>query len=185
MRPVGRPQRVLEVRERLTLYEVVGRRPSAVFLDDDLNPTATAQGPHRLTDLVYRRAFAEPGDQLHLMSGQTLLFDGAQTYRAVLLSEPRPLELATALVHAQRVREVEVETIERAVVAGSLAEALARPSKTAQVMRADARFGADHPLIVAGPPARIGARRAGRAGNGRDSTPPPRTAPQRAARISS
>jgi hypothetical protein len=157
MRPMGRPQRVLEVVERLPLYELVGRRPSRVFLDDTLTPTTAAAAPHRLSDLVYRRAFAEPGDQLHVMSGQTLLLDRAHTYRAVLLSEPRPLELATALVHAQQVREEETAAIERQAVAGTLIEALARQPKVHQVTRAEQRFAADHPLIVE--PAAAGGRR--------------------------
>jgi hypothetical protein len=145
---MGRPQRVLEVVERLPLYELVGRRPSRVYLDDTLNPTASAAAPHRLSDLVYRRIFAEPGDQLHVMSGQTLLLDGAHTYRAVLLTEPQPLELATALVNAQRVREAETAAIESQAVAGKLVEALARQPKVQQVTRAEQRFAPDHPLVV-------------------------------------
>jgi hypothetical protein len=145
---MGRPQRVLEVVERLPLYELVGRRPSRVFLDESLTPTTAATAPHRLSDLVYRRAFAEPGEQLHVMSGQTLLLDGAHTYRAVLVSEPRPLELATALVHAQQVREAEAAAIDRQAAAGTLVEALARQPKVHQVTRAEQRFAADQPLVL-------------------------------------
>jgi hypothetical protein len=140
--------RILDVLVRLELYEIVGRRPSAVFLDETLKPTSRRNAAHRLAEYVFRRELARPGDQIHMASGQTLLLDSSQAYRAVQLSKPHRLALETAFAHAQRTREAEVELVEQLIRTGKLAEAKQRPFKVPQLRRVDQLFRADHPLVI-------------------------------------
>jgi hypothetical protein len=110
-----RVQRILDVLEPLPLYEIVGKRPSAVFLEDALKPTSDPTAAHRLHEPVFRRAAAAPGEQLHITSGQTLLLDGGRTYRAVLLTQPQAVTPDSALSHAERIRSAEAEQVERLI----------------------------------------------------------------------
>jgi hypothetical protein len=149
-----RLQRIFDALERLPLYEVAGRRPSAVFLDDALTPTPDPKAAHRLHEPVFRRSAAAPGDQICLTSGQTLLVDSSQTYRAVLLSEPQALPLEGALGHAQRVRKAEAELVERLIREGKFLEVTLRQPKEGRMQRQDELFRADTPLVIEALPSR-------------------------------
>lgn len=142
------PQRSLDVMVPIALYEIVGRRPSAVYLNAALEPQAAGDGPHRLNELVYRRGSAVPGEQIHLASGRTFVLDAQDVYRGVLLIDPRPLSVETALTHSKCDRASEESKIEAMVLAGDIVDARPRRSKTSALPRYDQMYAADRPLIA-------------------------------------
>lgn len=150
MRRALSPQRSLDVLAPIHVYEILGRRPSAVFLDADLQPLA-GTGPHRLNELVYRRGQAVPGEQLQLSSGRTFVLDANNVYRGVLLIDPRPISVATALTHAQQDRAAEESEVERLVLAGHLVDVRARRTQAHSLPRYDRMYAADHPLVASLP----------------------------------
>jgi hypothetical protein len=147
-KPALNPQRSVDVCEPFALYEIIGRRPSAVYLDAGLQPLVSGDGPHRLNEFVYRPGRALPGEQIHLASGRTFVLDADNVYRAVLLTDPRPISVETALVHAAQDRAAEENKIEALVQSGAVVEARARRSQGPKLPRYDTMFGADQPLVA-------------------------------------
>ena len=146
------PQRSLDVLVPLELYEIVGRRPSAVYLNEALEPIGTSNGPHRLNELVYRRGRAVPGEQIHLASGRTFVLDAQNVYRGVLLIDPRPLSVETALTHSGQDRASEESKIEEMVLNGDIVDAPPRRTRAWVLPRYDRLYAADRPLIADQPP---------------------------------
>jgi hypothetical protein len=142
------PQRSLDVIVTIELYEIIGRRPSVVYLDHALKPIASADGPHRLNELVYQRGCALPGEQIHLASGRTFVLDVHNVYRGVLVVPPRPISSETALTHSGQDRAAEESKIEALVLAGSLIDARPRRSQSPTLPRYDRMYVADQPLIA-------------------------------------
>src|SRR5690348_17509243 len=67
-------QRALDVITPVTIYRQIGRRPSQVYVNDamgDATPDKKAQ--HRLSDRVYWKTQAKPGDQIQDRRGGVLL----------------------------------------------------------------------------------------------------------------
>ncbi len=152
MRRPRNPQRSFDVTAVISLHEIVGRRPSAVYLDAALKPLVASCGPHRLNELVYSRGHAVPGEQIHLASGRTFVLDANNAYRGVLLIDPRSISAESALSHAHRERTDEQTKIEQLVLAGALVEARPRRTYSDNLPRYDRMYAADRPLI-ADPPA--------------------------------
>lgn len=152
MRRALSPQRSLDVLAPIELFEIVGRRPSAVFLNAALQPLAASDGPHRLNELVYRRGRAVPGEQIHLASGRTFVLDAQDVYRGVLLIDPQPLSAETALTHSGHERASEESKIDAMVRTGDVVDARPRRTRPNVLPRYDRMYGADRPL-VADPPA--------------------------------
>lgn len=148
-KPALSPQRSLDVQEPFALYELLGRRPSAVYLDAALKPLSSGDGPHRLNEYVYRSGRAVPGEQIHLASGRTYVLDADNVYRAVLLIDPRPISPETALAHAAQDRAAEESKIEELILSGVLVEAPARRSQGPKLPRYDTMYAPDQPLIAA------------------------------------
>jgi hypothetical protein len=143
-----KPQRSLDVRVPFQLYQIIGRRPSAVYVDDDLKPMAAGDEPNRLRELVYRHGRAVPGEQIHLASGRTFVLDAHNVYRGVLLIDPRPISIEDALTHAAQDRASEESKIEDLILAGAVIDALPRRSHTAALPRYDRLYAAGQPLVV-------------------------------------
>lgn len=142
------PQRSLDVLEPIELYEIVGRRPSAVYLNAALQPMSDGDGPHRLSELVYRRGRAVPGEQIHLASGRTFVLDAENVYRGVLLIDPRPLAPETALTQPSDDRASEESKIEAMLLTGNIVDARPRQTRARALPRYDRMYAADRPLIA-------------------------------------
>jgi hypothetical protein len=143
-------QRILRVRAGFALYEIIGRRPSDVFLDADLQPSPRDNAAHRLMEFVYCRKRASIGDEVHLTSAQTLLLESAMPYRPVRLTKPHPLAPDDGFSHALRVRALEEDYVDRLARAGRLEELPVAQPKNPQLSPTDRLFDARHPLIVDG-----------------------------------
>lgn len=142
------PQRSLDVLIEIELYEILGRRPSAVYLDAALEPLAASNGPHRLNELVYRRGRAIPGEQIHLASGRTFVLDAQNVYRGALLIDPQAISVETAFSQAQHDRAAEEAKVEDLVLAGNAVDARPRRAQTYALPRYDRMYSADQPLIA-------------------------------------
>ena len=94
-------QRALDVITPVTIYRQIGRRPSQVYVNDamgDATPDKKAQ--HRLSDRVYWKTQAKPGDQIQDRRGGVLLVNAAGECYPIALAEPTPLTTETAFTHA-------------------------------------------------------------------------------------
>lgn len=142
--------RAFDVLDRLEIYEPVGRRPAHVYVDKGMNVTEAADAAHRLSDVVYRRAKAKPGDQLQECSAGLLLVTSEGACRPVRLSEPQALDADTAFRHAQIAAEADRAAAERLLAVGKLAEAekARRPTQMPPQPNGGAAFPEDAPLVV-------------------------------------
>src|ERR1700722_16671381 len=84
--------RAFDVRQPITVYRLIGRRPSQVYVDDSMNPGTSGQAKNRLSDPVYWRTQAAIGDQIQERPGTTLLVGADGQAVPILLAEPRALE---------------------------------------------------------------------------------------------
>jgi hypothetical protein len=143
-------QRALDVVSPCPIYRQIGRRNSRVFVDDNMNATKSARsGQHRLKERVFLRTFAKPGDQIQDRAGGTLLITAKGEWYPILLSEPQPLESATAFTHADRAIRADREVAERLLAEGVLVEAAsARRPKGMPLRPSDRLLADDHPLVV-------------------------------------
>lgn len=152
MRTPPPANRALDVLVPISVYRVVGRRPSAVYVDEAMRATRATTAPHRLSDLVYWRTQAEPGDQIQDRPGGTVLVTGGGEYFNILLAEPRPLEPETAFNHAEIALKADHDAAERLLAEGALAEATPQRLKGPPARYTERVLAADHPLVVDEPP---------------------------------
>lgn len=142
-------QRALDVLSPVVIYRQIGRRPSQVYVDDAMQAAAKGKtAEHRLSDRVYWRTEAKPGDQIQDRRGGVVLVTAAGECYPIALAEPTPLSTDTALIHADLAIKADQAEAERLIGAGSLIEALPRRPKYPPARPADTLFAADHPLIV-------------------------------------
>jgi hypothetical protein len=142
-------QRALDVVSPVVIYRQIGRRPSQVYLDDAMQaatPGKTAQ--HRLSDRIYWRTQAKPGDQIQERPGGVLLVTADGGCYAITLAEPTALTSDSALIHADLAIKADQIEAQRLMAAGSLIEALPRRPKYPPSRPADNLFADDHPLVV-------------------------------------
>jgi hypothetical protein len=142
-------QRALDVVSPVVIYRQIGRRPSQVYVEDAMTaPTAGAKAQHRLSDRVYWRTQAKPGDQIQDRRGGVILVTAAGECYAITLAEPTPLTAATAFTHADLAIKADQAEAERLISAGALIEASPRRPKRPLSRAADVLFADDHPLVV-------------------------------------
>ncbi|HSK40141.1 MAG TPA: hypothetical protein VK943_10280 [Arenibaculum sp.] len=151
MRSLPPVDRVFDVLGPVVVYRPVGRRPSRVYVDASMNATLSSDAPHRLSDIVYQRMEARPGDQIQDCSGGMLLVTPAATCHQIRLAPPQPLDTQTAFRHAQIAAGADREVAERLVAEGKLAEVpKARRPKgpPTQPGGGDVALPEDHPLVI-------------------------------------
>jgi hypothetical protein len=142
-------QRALDVVQPVTIYRQIGRRPSKVSVDGEMNATKLAKSaPHRLKDRVYWRTTATPGDQIQDRPGGTLLVTQKGQAYPILLSEPQPLDAETAFTHADRAIKADREIAEQLLAEGKLVEATPRRPKGPSLRPPDKMLGDKHPLVI-------------------------------------
>ncbi len=123
-------QRALDVITPVAIYRQIGRRPSQVYVNDamgDATPDKKAQ--HRLSDRVYWKTEAKPGEQIQDRRGGVLLVTATGECYPIALAEPTPLTTETAFSHADLAIKADQAEAERLIAAGSLVEATPRRPK--------------------------------------------------------
>lgn len=145
--------RYVAVAARLPIYRQIGRRPSQVYVDDAMKPSAAGLPERRLFDNVFWRGYAEIGDQIEeRASGLVLLTAGTDCY-PIQLSPPRTLEVATAFGQADAMLREDRKILDALLAEGSVVEASPRRSSALLSRSPDTVFDEDHPLVVAVHPA--------------------------------
>ncbi len=142
-------QRALDVVNPIVIYRQIGRRPSQVYVNDamgDATPDKKAQ--HRLSDRVYLKTEAKPGDQIQDRRGGVLLVTAVGECYPIALAEPTPLTTETAFTHADLAIKADQAEAEKLIAAGSLVEATPRRPKQPPSRAPDRLFADDHPVVV-------------------------------------
>jgi hypothetical protein len=140
--------RGLDVLQPVVIYRAIGRRRSAVYVDEAMRPTSSQKAPHRLSDTVYWRTEATPGDQIQDRQGGTLLVTTDGKCFPVRLAAPEPLSMATAFTHAELALKADREIADRLLADGLLANAPARRPKSPPARAPDRMLDDDHPIVV-------------------------------------
>src|SRR5438128_34670 len=105
--------RGLDVLAPVVIYRAIGRRPSSVYVDAAMRPTAAVGAPHRLNDTIYWQTEAVPGDQIQDRPGGTLLVTADGDCHPIRLAEPQPLDLTTAFNHAELALKADRDVADR------------------------------------------------------------------------
>lgn len=148
MRWVPPAYRGYDVVSPITVYRVIGRRPSEVYVDDRYRPTTARPQAHRLWDLVFARASAEPGDQIQDRPGGIVLVTKDGECHPVQLTAPRPRSITTAFTHAEKTLSADRTLAEKMVGEGRLVAGSSRRLKGLPETPAEVKFEEDHPLVV-------------------------------------
>jgi hypothetical protein len=142
-------QRALDVVSPVVIYRQIGRRPSAVYVDEAMTMAKSGKAAgHQLSDRIYWRTVANPGDQIQERPGGVLLVTASGQCFPILLSEPTPLTADTAFVHADLTIKADRSEAERLIGLGSLTEASPRRPKGGPSRPSEKQFAPDHPLVV-------------------------------------
>lgn len=150
MRTQAPAHRALDVVLPFTVYLVIGRRPSGIFVDRTLTATTEAGGSDTqpLWDLVFEAATAVPGDQVQDRPGGMVLVGRDGGSRPIQLTRPSARSLETAFTHAERVLAADRTELERLVAGGNLAIAPVRRIRQPAIATAKVVFAGDHPLVT-------------------------------------
>jgi hypothetical protein len=144
--------RAYDVQKPVVVFRLIGRRPSQVYVDEGMNPGTSGNSKNRLSDLVYWRTTARPGDQIQERPGTTLLATAGGQCFPILLAEPRPMKPGSAFTHAQAAAATDREIAAELLASGVLKEAMPRRVKN-QLSRGSTRlYDEGHPLVVDEPP---------------------------------
>jgi hypothetical protein len=142
-------QRALDVLAPVVIYRQIGRRPSQVYVEDAMTaPKPDTKAQHRLSDRVYWRTEAKPGDQIQDRRGGVILVTAVGECYPITLAEPTPLTPDTAFTHADLAIRADQAEAERLIAQGALVEATPRRPKRPLSRATDMLFPDDHPLVV-------------------------------------
>jgi hypothetical protein len=142
-------QRALDVQAPVVIYRQIGRRPSQVYVEDAMTaPTAGKKAQHRLSDRVYWRTEAKPGDQIQDRRGGVILVTAVGECYPITLAAPTPLTNETAFTHADLSIRADQAEAERLMGTGAVIEGVPRRPKRPLSRPADNVFPDDHPLVV-------------------------------------
>ncbi len=151
MRTHAPAHRALEVVLPFTVYLVIGRRPSGIYVDGTLRVTTdgAVADAQPLWDLVFEEAQATPGDQIQDRPGGIVLVGKDGGSRPVQLTAPAARSLENAFTHAERVLAADRAAVERLIEDGNLAAAPVRRIKQPAPTTVKVVFASDHPLVTA------------------------------------
>ncbi len=142
------PNRAFEVVAPMEIYRLIGRRPSAVWVDDAQTAVPAGSGRYRLSELVYWRTQAVPGEQIHEHDRGLFLMTSDDLCHPISLTQPTPLEAVTAFTHAQTVLTADMAAIERLVTQGVMAQVKPRRPPRPPLRPVDRVLADSHPLVV-------------------------------------
>ena len=109
----------------------------------------------RLSDVVYWRTHAVPGEQIHERSGGMILVMRTGTLHPIRLSMPEPLLLETVFTHTVRAIQSDRTTMEHLLAEGILAEGPSRACNGRMTRSPNQLLSNEHPLIVDEPMAEL------------------------------
>jgi hypothetical protein len=140
--------RSLDVHEPIALYRLVGRRPSGIYVNHEMQPSRSGTGPQRLSEPVYWKTRATSGYQLQERASGILLVTVSGQCHPVRLTPPTPLEMESAFTHAERALRADCMLIDnlladRILVSGVYRRPQGPPSVGLRRLLAE-----DHPLVV-------------------------------------
>jgi len=92
--------RALDIVAPFTVYGVIGRRPSGIYVDSTMTATTDGTDAQPLWDLVFEAVLAAAGDQIQDRPGGIVLVGRDGEARQVQLTAPIPRSLADAFTHA-------------------------------------------------------------------------------------
>lgn len=144
-------RRGLDVIAPIRLFRAIGRRPSAVAVDEQRRPVGTEEmRSHRLWDLVFEECVARPGDQLQDRQGSIVLVTKEGQCNPVQLSPPQARSMSTAFTHADQALSADWAVIDQLLAEGMLAVGSIRRTKQAPFNPAQVKFDESQPLVVGG-----------------------------------
>lgn len=137
-----------DVVSSVIVYRQIGRRPSRVYVDQAMTAVDSGVAEQRLSDRVYWRTVARPGDQIQHRPGGMLVVTPEGECYPIILAEPTPLTPTTAFTHADMAFKADQSVLEQLAAAGSLVETSPRQPKTRPLRPADRMFPESHPLLL-------------------------------------
>jgi hypothetical protein len=78
----------VDVFSPVVIHRPVGRRLSHIYVDDAMRPARSGKPTQRLSDVVYWRTHAMPGEQIQERSAAMVLVTRGGTFHPIRLSAP-------------------------------------------------------------------------------------------------
>ena len=153
-----RANRSLDVNAPIVIYRVVGRRASRVYVNDEMQPSRSGSAAQRLSEPVYWRTSAIPGDQLQERTGGILLVAVSGHCHRVRLTPPIPIEIETAFTHAERAIRADCVLIDTLQTEGTLVSGAYRRPQDPASSAFGRLLAEDHPLVVDEAPSDLAAQ---------------------------
>jgi hypothetical protein len=145
--------RAFNVFAPVIIHRPVGRRLSDIYVDDSMRPARSGKTTHRLSDVVYWRTHAEPGEQIQERSGAMVLVTHIGTFHPIRLSVPEPLHLESAFTHSARAIRSDRAIVQALLAEGVLVEGLSRGCRGPLARWPNQLLPQDHSLVIDEPPA--------------------------------
>ena len=153
-----RANRSLDVHAPIVIYRVIGRRASGVYVNEEMQPGRSGSASQRLSEPVYWRTHATPGDQLQERTGGILLVAVSGQCHRVRLTPPIPIDIETAFTHAERAIQADCLLIDTLLTEGALVSGAYRRPRDLPSAAMGRLLAADHPLAVDEAPSDLGAQ---------------------------
>ena len=152
MRYLPPADRALDVVAAVVIHRPIGRRLSDVYVDEAMRPARSGKPTQRLSDVVYWRTRAMPGEQIQERSGGMVLVTRAGTCHLIRLSVPEPLHLETAFTHTERAIRSDRGIVQDLMTEGALVERPSRRFRGPMPRWPHQLLPEDHPLVTDMPP---------------------------------
>lgn len=140
----------LDVTTAFTVYRIIGRRPSQVYVDENMAPTDDTSSASRLWDQVFEEMTAHPGDQIQDRGGSIMLVTRDGDTFPIRLSRPEARAVDTAFTHAARALAADRALADRMLLEGYLRLGTVRRLKGPPPPSPNGVFDEEHPLVVGG-----------------------------------
>ena len=140
--------RALDVVAAVVIHRPIGRRLSEVYVDEAMRPARSGKPTQRLSDVVYWRTRAMPGEQIQERSGGMVLVTRAGTCHPIRLSVPEPLHLETAFTHTERAMQSDRGIVQDLMTEGVLVERPSRRLRGSMARWPHQLLPEDHPLVT-------------------------------------
>jgi hypothetical protein len=140
--------RAFDVFSPVVIHRPVGRRLSHIYVDDAMRPARSGRPTQRLSDVVYWRTHAVPGEQIQERSGAMVLVTRDGTFHPIRLSVPEPLHLESAFTHAARAIQSDRTIIQDLLAEGVLVEGRSRLCRGPLARWPNQLLPESHPLVI-------------------------------------
>jgi hypothetical protein len=120
-----------------------------------MRPARSGKPMWRLSEVVYWRTHAVPGEQIHERSGGMILVMRTGALHPIRLSMPEPLLLETVFTHTAHAIQSDHSIVQHLLAEGILAEGPPRVCNGRMTRSPNQLLSKDHPLIVDKPPAEL------------------------------